>query len=650
MKYSLRIKILIPVLLLASSIFMGAQYYNVTASIAHERIKLIERVNVLVAGIIINVKSALVAGDSQYVHRIMSILAVEHSVVQAKLYQKNGALFASYQNTNDSDISMSVFKPSDTYFVNEDPQHLHFSFPIYDQDAVIGRLDVLAAKRSLNPIYNQQLSDTIIFVLGLLLSGCIFYLVIQKVVIKPVTRLSKAMNQSVNRHQRALLDLPKSNDEIGELAKSFVVMLDRLATREHQVSYVINKLEVEKSLAHNVIESVRYALLVVNADGTIHHYNSTILTLFELEAEQVSGQTIATLFQCDVFDIGQLITQSHTQNPRWTIKCDRSNQQKVVVVSASNLQNNGQSLICIEDMTAAEMARDQESLAARVFENSHDALMVVNQDGLITMVNASISVLLGYSRSELIGQKPVEAFAWRQLSELMATIYESVTNYGQWQGEVWEAHKMGHKVPMFVKVSKVNNPLDASQGDYFFMFLDLSNYKEMERLEYLAHHDSLTGLANRTKLHTELNVALCDKRIACGELAILYIDLDGFKLVNDNYGHDAGDFTLKYIANTLLKEVRSQDLVARLSGDEFVIVLKGLDRDAAKSLAQRIINEVERPLPFRQHKLHVSASVGVYVIEDKSMSVTDAIRHADSAMYRAKHMGKGRVVVNYAQV
>ena len=638
--------------MLLTSILMGAQYGIVTASIAHERTKQVERVGVLTASIIVNVKSAFIDGDSQYANQIISAFAVDHSVLQAKPYKNNGQLFASYKKNNGSDILMPTSKPSDIYVVNEDPQHFYFHFPIHAQDAGLGQLEVIVAKRHLNSMYNRQLSDTVIFILGVLIAGLAFYVVMQKVkvVVKPITQLSQVMNQSVKRHQRAWLDLPKSNDEIGELSQSFAVMFDRLATSERQVGYTINQLELEKSFAHNVLESVRHALLVVNADGTIHQYNPTILTLFELEAEQVSGQAIATLFQCDIFDIGQLISQSHTQSQRWTIKCDRSNQQKVLLVSASNLKNNDQSLISIEDMTSTEMARSQESIAARVFESSHDALMVVNQDGIITMANASISELLGYSRSEIIGQKPVEAFAWRQLSELMMTIYESVTNYGQWQGEVCEVHKMGHKVPMFVKVSSVKNPLDTSQGDYFFMLLDLSNYKEMERLEYLAHHDSLTGLANRTKLHAELDVALCDKRIACGELAILYIDLDGFKLVNDNYGHDAGDFTLKYIAKTMLKEARSQDLVVRLSGDEFVIVLKGIDRVTVKYLAQRIIDEVERPLLFGQHQLHVSASVGVYVIEDKSISVTEAIQHADSAMYRAKRMGKGRVVVNSAQV
>jgi diguanylate cyclase (GGDEF)-like protein len=229
----------------------------------------------------------------------------------------------------------------------------------------------------------------------------------------------------------------------------------------------------------------------------------------------------------------------------------------------------------------------------------------------------------------------------------MPTIKEAVINYGQWQGEVWEKHFFGHKVPMFAKVSRIVNNDDENAFDFVYILTDLSNLKEMERLEHLAHHDSLTGLANRAKLYRVLSEVLSGERSGKDGLALLYLDLDGFKGVNDTYGHDAGDEVLKQVSDRLLSQVRSNDLVARLSGDEFVIMINSTTKQSVSILAERLVALIQKEIIYKGRQLKVGVSIGVHFVEDYDKSMDELLKAADTAMYQAKASGKGRFVINH---
>jgi diguanylate cyclase (GGDEF)-like protein len=199
---------------------------------------------------------------------------------------------------------------------------------------------------------------------------------------------------------------------------------------------------------------------------------------------------------------------------------------------------------------------------------------------------------------------------------------------------------------MFVKVSRIVSSEGIDNYDYVYILSDLSNLKEMERLEYLAHHDSLTGLANRAKLYRVLDETLTIERDTDDGVALLYLDLDGFKGVNDTYGHDAGDEVLKQVAERLLSTFTSQDLVARLSGDEFVVLVTKTTVTNISSIAERLIEVIQNDIVYKGRVLKVGASIGVHYSANLTENLDQWLKAADTAMYQAKSSGKGRYVIN----
>ena len=310
-------------------------------------------------------------------------------------------------------------------------------------------------------------------------------------------------------------------------------------------------------------------------------------------------------------------------------------------ISARSLSQSDHVLFAIQDVTEIQLAMNRQRLAAGVFEHSQDGLIVLDSEQYITMVNPAVTRMLGYHADLLVGKTPMQVFEWQQFTSLMPTIQNSLKHFGQWQGEVWEKSSSGELVPMFVKVNRIGSSQEDDSFDMVLTLSDLSNVKEMERLEHLAHHDALTGLANRTQLYKYLDGAVANSRYSGSGFSIMYLDLDGFKKVNDTYGHDAGDEILKEVSNKLLSQVRAGDLVARLSGDEFVLIVKQTDQDKLSKLAQRILALIEEPVIYKQRQLKVGASIGITVSDEFDNDLDSLLKVADQAMYQAKREGKG---------
>ena len=197
---------------------------------------------------------------------------------------------------------------------------------------------------------------------------------------------------------------------------------------------------------------------------------------------------------------------------------------------------------------------------------------------------------------------------------------------------------------MFVKVNLVSSDEEKDEFDMVLTLSDLSNVKEMERLEHLAHHDALTGLANRARLYKVMDEVVSSSNYANQQFAVIYLDLDGFKHVNDNYGHDAGDAILKEVSNRLLSQVRAGDLVARLSGDEFVLIIKQTNKVMLARLAERLLTLIGQTVHHKQRSLNVGASLGIHLVDNSEHDIDAILKIADEAMYQAKRKGKGQFV------
>ncbi|MCB1889941.1 MAG: EAL domain-containing protein [Rhodocyclaceae bacterium] len=320
----------------------------------------------------------------------------------------------------------------------------------------------------------------------------------------------------------------------------------------------------------------------------------------------------------------------------------------LVVLSDRDLSlqpENAQLISIFADRAAMELARQQlESelrLAASVFANSAEGIMITDAEHRIISANAACEPITGYAPAELIGETPRLLRSGRHGTEFYEALARELAAEGQWTGEVWNRRKDGRVYPQWMTVTAVRGP-DGRPHNYIASFFDISARKEAEaRIHFLAHHDALTGLPNRILLQDRLGQALSIAARDDRQVAVMFLDLDRFKLVNDSLGHDVGDALLEEVARRLSAVLRQGETVARLGGDEFVIVLPGLHgTEAAALVATRALEALGEPLSVRNQSFHVTASVGISLYPRDGESVETLLRNADTAMYHAKELGR----------
>ncbi len=641
---SIKNKLFLPIILFISATFITIQWVSYTVTYERERDNLVQRVKVLAKGVAFNLQAAILFDDKESANEILSAFSADRDIVRVKLFDTEPQLFAMYQQQdrippvpNEQqriEIRQKQFSISD--------QYIFLLVPVVLEQEVIAHLRVTISKQSFENIFLITLKTAGIYLILLLVLGTILYKIIQRFIIEPLFNLNEGMQAFVERRERTKKITLNSNDEIGDLVHAFNTMLERLGQREKQVNFTLDKLEQEKSFANEVIETVQHSLIVVNEDGEIIHSNAATMEIFRCTSAYLEGLTIKELIVTKQSDLLQSAIDSNlVLNDQLIESIDVFSSKQLLQVSSRELSKQGQTLFAIQDVTEIESAMNRQKLAAGVFENSQDGLVVLNASNEITMVNPAVTTLLGYEASVLLGKSPFEVLPWQQFTSLMPTIIESLENYGQWQGEVWEKHSSGNLVPMFVKINRIVSNQQRGEFDMVLTLSDLSNVKEMERLEHLAHHDALTGLANRSHLYKTLDEVVSSSQYSDNHFAVLYLDLDGFKEVNDTYGHDAGDEMLRQVASRLLSQVRSGDLVARLSGDEFVLIIKSTNKEMMSALAERLLIIITEEVMYKGRSLKVGASIGINLVEDDERDLDLILKAADQAMYQAKSKGKG---------
>ncbi|MBI5923666.1 MAG: diguanylate cyclase [Betaproteobacteria bacterium] len=301
------------------------------------------------------------------------------------------------------------------------------------------------------------------------------------------------------------------------------------------------------------------------------------------------------------------------------------------------------SLGSVQDISKRKMVEAQLRLAASVFENAHEGICITDSEQRILDINATFCETTGYSRAEVLGKTPRILKSDRQSPEFYAAMWQAIASEGHWQGEVWNRRKDGRIYAERLTISVVRDT-SGTVSHYVGVLSDITATKEHEqRLERIAHYDMLTDVPNRTLLADRMRQAIAQTGRSHGMLAVCYLDLDGFKTVNDNLGHEAGDRLLVEIAARLQSCLRGGDTVARLGGDEFVLLLLGLDEiEECRIALQRILETLNRPVGLAGGNVAVSASIGVTLYPQDNVDADSLLRHADHAMYRAKRKGKNR--------
>ena len=300
-------------------------------------------------------------------------------------------------------------------------------------------------------------------------------------------------------------------------------------------------------------------------------------------------------------------------------------------------------IVLSRDITERKQADEKLQLAASVFTYAREGIMITDTQGIIVDVNDTFTAITGFSRDEVLGQNPRMLKSGRQGADFYAAMWVELNEIGHWTGEAWNRRKNGEVYAEMQTISAVRDSAGKTKH-YVSMFTDITPMKvHQQQLEHMAHYDALTGLPNRVLLADRLQQAMLQCHRRSRSLAVVYLDLDGFKLVNDCHGHDVGDALLITIAQRMKAALRDGDTLARIGGDEFVAVL--VDLESTKDwepVLGRLLHASAEPITVEEVVLQVSSSIGVTIFPRDRVDADQLMRHADQAMYQAKLGGKNR--------
>ena len=295
----------------------------------------------------------------------------------------------------------------------------------------------------------------------------------------------------------------------------------------------------------------------------------------------------------------------------------------------------------IRDITHRKLAEERLVFAAKVFANSIEGIVVTDKEGTILQVNPAFTEITGYRPDEALGKNPRILKSDKHPPEFYEEMWQQLITVGQWSGEIWNRRKNGEAYPEWLTISAVRD----GQGritNFVSLFHDISELKRQEAaLKHQAEHDALTSLPNRVLINDRLTMALHRLERHGGMVALLYLDLDNFKHINDGFGHHAGDNLLVEIAHRLTALLRTGDTVARLGGDEFLILLAEVERiEVVGLIAERLLESLRQPFHHGEIEYFVTTSVGITIAPDDAGDGPTLIKNADIAMYRAKSLGR----------
>jgi len=295
----------------------------------------------------------------------------------------------------------------------------------------------------------------------------------------------------------------------------------------------------------------------------------------------------------------------------------------------------------ITDVTEQKELEQRLRQGANVFDHVQEAILITDAQRLIIDVNTAFTRTTGYSREDALGQNPRLLKSDHQSAAFYQSMWHDIDTQDYWVGEVINRNKSGQLSTVILNISAVKNAT-GQVTHYVGVATDISHLKvQQELLEHVAHFDALTQLPNRVLLADRLNQAIAQAQRNQAMVAICYLDLDGFKLINDTQGHQAGDMALKIVATRMTEVLRASDTAARMGGDEFVVLMSEIDDiSSVKPMLERLLRAIDQPMDIQGQRAHVSASMGVSLYPDNALEPDTLLRQADMAMYQAKIEGK----------
>ena len=398
-------------------------------------------------------------------------------------------------------------------------------------------------------------------------------------------------------------------------------------------------LAYERARAAATLASIGEGVIVVDAAGRVEYLNGVAKALTGWDLAEAQGRPLDEVYR--VADGGPR-TLARRDGARFGVE------DSTAPIPGEQGRAAGAVLV-FRDVTARRQAEDELKLAATVFSHAVEGIIITDQDGVILRVNQAFCAITGYAAAEVVGRNPRILSSGRHDRRFYQAMWQRLHAAGEWQGEVWNRRKDGEIYPEWLRVRAIQGE-DGGKTHFVGIFSDISErVRDQQHIFRLAYYDSLTGLANRALLLDHLEIAVSQAHRRRSAVAVLFIDMDRFKLVNDSLGHSAGDALLQGVAQALAGCVREGDTVSRLGGDEFVVCLPdlaGAPAEAARdalALAEKIQRRLSQPFSLQGHEVAVTPSIGVALYPADGDTPGALIKHADIAMYHAKAQGRDNV-------
>lgn len=398
----------------------------------------------------------------------------------------------------------------------------------------------------------------------------------------------------------------------------------------------------------NLFESSLDPLFTVDFDGTITDVNIAAEQATGLPRFELIGSSFARYFVEPVMAKQQLnFAQENTIRDVNLSLRHLSGAVMSVLLNATCYQHpeNGNFglFVTLRDITERKKAEERLRLIYILFENTTEAVIITDAKGNILQVNPAFTVLNGYAEEEVVGKTPKILRSGLQDIEFYKNLRQQLLQQGSWRGEIWNRHKNGQLLAGILSINAIYNE-QQQVTHYISVFADITELKASQaKLEQMAHYDHLTDLPNRTLFYQVLQEALAAAALTQTSVAVMFLDLDGFKAVNDTWGHDIGDLLLQTVAQRLRRLLRQGDMASRLGGDEFTALLRDIDDVAQlQSIAARVIDSINAPLVLRGCTVQVGVSIGIALFPQDAPDFLSLIKAADTAMYAAKQGGKNR--------
>lgn len=410
------------------------------------------------------------------------------------------------------------------------------------------------------------------------------------------------------------------------------------------------KAEEQEATLNTILNNITDAIIYTDCHRNIVTVNQSATQIFGYDYMEFDGESASILYA----DIADYISQGELRfSPEAEPKTDlyeltykRHNGNTFVGETMGSVIKNpaGDALGfigVIRDITDRKTTEEGLRQAASVFQNASEGIIITSPTGTILDVNGAYTAITGYSREETLGQSSKMLKSGLQTDEFYETMWKRLLHSGHWEGEIYNRHKNGHTYLEQLSI----NAVEDDQGQtkcYIGLFYDITLQKEHEKqLHHIAHFDALTELPNRLLLADRLQQGILHADRQMDSLAVVYIDLDGFKAINDQYGHDVGDKLLVEIAQRMKQILRDGDTIARLGGDEFVAIFTDLaDTESCIPLLNRILQTISTGVKIDDSLLHVTASLGVAFYPTEDPEPDKLLRQADQAMYQAKLKSK----------